>query len=290
MDAINDPMPEGAPVGPNRGTADGKAVELTASAKLTVSLRVTGVRADGYHLLESEMVTLDLSDTLVIDPAGVSGLDVVPEWPGGATGWRDVDMGAVGDNLVSRALAAAGRTANVRLVKRIPPGAGLGGGSADAAAVLRWAGCTDLVVAARIGADVPFCLGGGRARVSGIGDEVVPLPFEDRSYLLLLPPFGVDTAAVYRAWDRLAASGRLFDGGMTSNGLEAAAVEVEPRLTEWKRTLEEATGLPAHLAGSGSTWFVEGACEKFGVESGARLSLGGQHAVVVAARTTPAAG
>jgi 4-diphosphocytidyl-2-C-methyl-D-erythritol kinase len=292
MGGTNGPRKEGVPDGPHRGTADhaadGKTVEVTAPAKLTVALQVTGVREDGYHLLESEMVTLDLADTLLIDPDGESGLDVVAGWPGGAPGWRDLDVGSTEDNLVSRALAAVGRTAQVRLVKRIPPGAGLGGGSADAAAVLRWAGCTDLAIAARIGADVPFCLGGGRARVSNIGDEVAFLPFEARSYLLLLPPFGVDTAAVYRAWDRQAATGRLPGGEATSNGLEAAAVEVEPRLREWKRALEEATGRPAHLAGSGSTWFVEGTAEEFGVESGAGLSLDGQHAPLVATRTTPA--
>lgn len=287
MGAANGPTTDEARVGPF-GRDDGKAVELAAPAKLTVSLRVTGVRSDGYHLLESEMVTLDLTDTLVVDPDGDSGLDVVPEWPSGATGWRNLDLGVARDNLVSRALAEMGRTAHVRLVKRIPPGAGLGGGSADAAAVLRWAGCTDLAIAAHIGADVPFCLGGGRARVSGIGDQVASLPFEDRSYLLLLPPFGVDTAAVYRAWDRLAAAGLLSDGEESSNGLEAAAVEIEPRLTEWKLALEGATARSAHLAGSGSTWFVEGSAEEFGIDLGPGLSLDGQHALLVATRTTPA--
>jgi 4-diphosphocytidyl-2-C-methyl-D-erythritol kinase len=289
MSGTNGLTPAGTPVG-GLGRNDANMVVVTAPAKLTVSLRVTGVRADGYHLLESEMVTLDLTDTLVIDPEGEFGLEVVPDWPGGTTGWRDLDVGSTGDNLVSRALAALGRTAHVRLVKRIPPGAGLGGGSADAAAVLRWAGCTDLAIATQLGADVPFCLSGGRARVSGIGDEVVPLPFEDRSYLLVFPPFGVDTAAVYRAWDRLDAAGRQSDGGPTGNGLEAAAVEVEPRLTDWKRALEVATGRTAHLAGSGSTWFVEGTPVDFGVELEAGLWLGGEQAPLVATRTTPAFG
>ena len=80
----------------------------------------------------------------------------------------------------ARALAAVGRRAHVRLDKRIPVGAGLGGGSADAAAVLRWAGCDDLAVAASLGADVPFCLVGGRARVTGIGEVVEPLPVRRR--------------------------------------------------------------------------------------------------------------
>ena len=70
------------------------------------------------------------------------------------------------DNLVARALGAVGRTARVRLVKRIPVGGGLGGGSSDAAAVLRWAGCADLAVALRLGSDVPFCVV-GRPRHGG---------------------------------------------------------------------------------------------------------------------------
>ncbi len=95
------------------------------------------------------------------------------------------------DNLVNRALKALGRRAAVRLHKRIPAGAGLGGGSADAAAVLRWAGLLDVNVAVRLGADVPFCLFGGRARVTGIGEVLSPLPFAEvdgQPYTLLTPP------------------------------------------------------------------------------------------------------
>ena len=98
---------------------------------------------------------------------------------------------------------SVGRIASVRLTKRIPVGAGLGGGSADAAAVLRWGGMTSTQVAAQLGSDVPFCLLGGRARVTGVGELVTPLPFEDRRFVMLLPPISVDTGAVYRAWDYL---------------------------------------------------------------------------------------
>jgi len=214
---------------------------VNAPAKLTLSLRVTGVRDDGYHLIDSEMVSLDLADTLTIDPDG-DGVEVVG---------LDVDMGD--DNLVSRALRLVGRRAHVRLEKRIPAGAGLGGGSADAAAILRWAGFDDLVAASRLGADVPFCLVGGRARVRGIGEVVEPLPFVDRTFTLLTPPFGCSTPAVYAKWDEL--------GGPTADGpndLEPAALAIEPRLAEWRDRLGDATGLVPTLAGSGSTWFVEG--------------------------------
>jgi 4-diphosphocytidyl-2-C-methyl-D-erythritol kinase len=221
----------------------GQAGGVRALAKLTLGLRVTGTRADGYHLLDAEMVTVDLCDELVFDEG--DRLDVV-----GTTG---LDVPTGDDNLVRRALQAVGRTAHVRLRKHIPSGAGLGGGSADAAAVLRWAGCTDLGLAASLGADVPFCLVGGRARVSGIGEIVEPLPFEARTFTVLIPPFGVPTPAVYRAWAEL--------GGPTGDGpndLEAAALAVEPRLAWWRDHLAEATGRQPVLAGSGSAWWVEG--------------------------------
>ena len=215
---------------------------MRALAKLTLGLRVTGVRPDGYHELDAEMVTVDLADELTFT-AG-AGLEVT----GPAAGGVPVD-----GNLVQRALGAVGRSARVRLHKVIPAGAGLGGGSADAAAVLRWAGVDDLAVAASLGADVPFCLIGGRARVRGVGEVVEPLPDEARAFTLLVPPLHVSTPAVYAAWDRL--------GGPTADGpndLEPAALAVEPRLAAARDELGERTGCVPVLAGSGSTWFVEG--------------------------------
>ncbi len=224
---------------------------LEAPAKLTLSLRVVGVRADGYHLLDAEMITIDLADTLVFAPG--DGLSI-----GGIRGIGEGQTLPSGpDNLVNRALAAVGRRARVALIKRIPAGGGLGGGSADAAAVLRWAGCADVGIAAGLGADVAFCLMGGRGRVTGVGEMVEPLPFADvefRSFTLLTPPFGVATRAVYEQWDAL--GGPRGDG---VNDLEPAALVVEPRLAAWRDRLGDATGQVPVLAGSGSTWWVEGA-------------------------------
>jgi 4-diphosphocytidyl-2-C-methyl-D-erythritol kinase len=218
-------------------------VTVSAYAKLTLSLRITGVRSDGFHLLDAEMVTLDLADELTIEPG--DGLEV--EGP--------FDAGPASANLVSRALVAVGRTARVRLVKRIPPGGGLGGGSADAAAVLRWAGVSDLALAAGLGADVPFCLVGGRARVGGIGEVISPLPCTAGvAYTLVTPPFPVSTVAAYRAWDAMGGP-----GAEGPNDLEAAALKVEPRLAGWRDRLGSATGATPVLAGSGSTWWVAGA-------------------------------
>ena len=216
---------------------------VRAPAKLTRSLRIVGVRSDGYHLLDAEMVTLTLADTLTFAPG--NGLTV-----GGPAG---ESVPTDDTNLVRRALRAVGRTAAVHIDKHIPAGGGLGGGSADAAAVLRWAGCDDIGIAARLGADVPFCLVGGRARVTGIGDGLEPLAPVALTYTLCVPPLAVSTPAVYSMWDAL--------GGPTGDGpndLEAAALAVEPRLRMWRDRLGAATGAVPVLAGSGATWFVEG--------------------------------
>ena len=121
---------------------------VLAPAKLTWYLEVTARRSDGYHVLRSEMVSLALCDRLTFsDGSGVE--------------FHGVRRGVVGlngtDNLVSKALAFTGRDAHVVVEKNIPLGGGLGGGSADAAAVLRWAGLDDLNQAVQLGGDVPFC-------------------------------------------------------------------------------------------------------------------------------------
>ena len=252
------------------------SVRVLAPAKLTVSLLVTGVRADGYHELESEMVTLSLADELVLTEGGSSSVTVLAE-----PGSRAEGLGDPEDNLISRALAACGRVASVHLTKRIPVGGGLGGGSADAAAVLRWAGGARPGVAARLGADVPFCVVGGRARVEGAGELVTPLAFVPRHYLLVLPPFGVDTGRVYRAWDEG------HREGDEANELTAAALAVEPRLARWRDALGDLTGRAPTLAGSGSTWFVEdeGAGEGTPVST---LRVGSETARLVRARAVPA--
>jgi len=225
-------------------------VRVAAPAKLTLTLRVTGVRADGYHLIDAEMVSLDLADELTFSttpPGKAPTITLIGPYAGG--------LSAGADNLVAKAMAAAGGRADVVVDKRIPHGGGLGGGSTDAAAVLRWAGVDDVALAARIGADVPFCLRGGRARVRGIGDELDPLPFEPRTVTLALAEeLRCDTAAVYRAWDDL--GGPTADG---ANDLEPAALVVEPRLRALRDRLGEETGEVPVLAGSGSTWFVPGA-------------------------------
>lgn len=227
---------------------------LDAHAKLTLSLRVTGIREDGYHLIEAEMVTLDLADTLEFSEG--DGLEVEVARHLQVGGGLPVPVPTGDENLVRKALKVLGRTARVRLRKRIPPGAGLGGGSADAAAVLRWAGVSDLRLAATLGADVPFCLVGGRALVTGVGETVEPLDFEEvagRAYTLLTPPIHVSTVEVYAQWDRLGGP-----RGGNGNDLEPAALACYPDLASWRDRLGDRTGETPRLAGSGGTWFVAG--------------------------------
>jgi 4-diphosphocytidyl-2-C-methyl-D-erythritol kinase len=219
-------------------------VHVLAPAKLTLSLRITGVRDDGYHLIDAEMVTLEWADSLAITPGG-TGLT--------ADGPFAEGMPLDDTNLVAKALRLAGREAAVHLHKVIPHGGGLGGGSSDAAAVLRWAGYGDVIGAARLGADVSFCLVGGHARVRGIGEVVEPLPFEPLDVTLVIPPLAVSTPAAYRAWDQLGMP--TTDG---PNDLEPAALVVEPALARWRDRIREAAGTTPTLAGSGATWFVRG--------------------------------
>jgi 4-diphosphocytidyl-2-C-methyl-D-erythritol kinase len=219
-------------------------IKLRAPAKLTWFLEIIGRRDDGYHQLRAEMVTLDFADRLTLDEAG-DYLRV--EGP-----FSSVPVGP--DNLVARALALVGRRAGVTVHKVVPPGGGLGGGSADAGAILRWAGGVGVESALSLGADVPFCQVGGRALVEGVGERVSELDFEERKLTLVLVDFPVDTRAVYAAYDELVARGERPQG---RNHLAAAARTVSPRLARTWDWLAATLGERVHLAGSGSTLFVE---------------------------------
>jgi 4-diphosphocytidyl-2-C-methyl-D-erythritol kinase len=239
---------------------------IIAPAKLTLSLKVTGTRQDGYHLIDAEMVTLDLHDVLTIQDAEQSLMTV------GGLFAEGVPTDAT--NLCLQAAEFARRSVNIHLEKNIPHGGGLGGGSADAAAVLRWAGVSDAASTAAIGADVPFCLHGGRARVRGIGEIIDALPHVDRTFTIVAPPLHVSTPAVYEAWDQLGE--RETEG---PNDLEPAALLVEPQLVWWRDEILERTGITPTLAGSGASWFIEGERDD------ALVDLIGEGAVVRVART-----
>jgi 4-diphosphocytidyl-2-C-methyl-D-erythritol kinase len=256
-------------------SSDGSTAEpttLRAHAKLTLGLRITGIRDDGYHLIDAEMVSLDLHDLIIVQ-RGRDDLN--------ATGPFAAGLPLDDDNLVARALRLVDTRAGVHLVKQIPHGGGLGGGSTDAATVLRWAGFgtspAELGRASRLGADIPFCLVGGRAQVSGVGEIVDPLTHVDRIVTLVIPPLAVSTPAAYRAWDDL--------GGPTADGpndLEPAALAIEPELRRWRDLIGDRVGAAPILAGSGATWFTDGE------RANALDDLIDEGARVVVARTVPA--
>ena len=218
---------------------------IEAPAKLTMSLTITGVRDDGYHLINAEMVALSLADEITIEDSPVTRITVHGPFSDGVP--------TDDSNLVHKALTLVGRTAHVTICKNIPHGGGLGGGSTNAAAVLRWAGFTNLSSAASLGADVPFSLLGGRATVSGIGEIVSPLPHVTRDITLFVPPLHVSTPLVYRTWDTMN-----IPRGDNGNDLEPAALMAVPDLAIWRDSITDAFGVRPRLAGSGGTWFTEG--------------------------------
>lgn len=228
-------------------------LRLDAPAKLNLSLRVVGRRADGHHELDSLFVLLELADRLLLLP-GCSGLRV--EGNGGG----DVPLGS--DNLAWRGLVAglggAPDLACVALEKRIPAAAGLGGGSSDAAAAWRlgraWNGQpdvadpADLVALSTIGADVPFFAAAmAAARVTGIGERVAGVPAIERDVVLVHPPFGLSTAAIF-------AELRAEEWGRRENDLLAPAMRLRPELADLFAAVSTAGGDP-HLTGSGPTIF-----------------------------------
>ena len=246
-------------------------IEMLAAAKLTLSLRVLGVRPDGYHELEALVVNLNEPHDLLTARCGGSGVRLRVTGPA-AGGIPDDET-----NLVARAVRALAEVApaaadvEITVKKSIPTGAGLGGGSADAAAVLRTLAKllhvpTDDVmrIAAGVGSDVPVCLRGGAAWMRGRGERVELTTLPTLRVLVVVPPFSLTTADVYRAYDDLGdrASARTVSPPRELasslpplvNDLEPAAEFVDGRLAAFRRELEAAAGLPPLLAGSGSAY------------------------------------
>jgi 4-diphosphocytidyl-2-C-methyl-D-erythritol kinase len=280
-------------------------VVRVAPAKLNLTLAVVGRRPDGFHLLHSVMVTLDLADRLALGPAfGPSDrLHVV-----GAGSSPAPDLGPEQDNLVLRAVEAARRAIRaagddrplpalaVRLEKRIPVAAGLGGGSSDAVAALDGAleawGVPELLdrevraaVTASLGSDCPFFVTGGWAAVEGRGEHVRPLPPPRGGPLgvvLVTPSIAVSTRDAFERYDAgirpeggaaLASSTHLateLQAGLSSallleragvlafaNDLVPAAVDRVPDLTRARRALSRLLERPVGQSGSGPTlWAI----------------------------------
>lgn len=263
-------------------------MRVAAPAKLNLGLRIVGRRPDGYHELASAFVPIDLADALELQIAPAVHREVTLRVTGEAA---DVPPGR--ENLAVRAaegfLEAAGRGARVeiRLDKRIPAGAGLGGGSSDAGAVLRglaahFPGALSAEalarLALRLGADVPFFLAPAPSLVTGIGERIAALPGRlPRLWLLLVKPAAsLATGRVFAAWDAAARSGaRPFDpapawraalarppaefpaalAGLLHNDLAAAAEALCPQLAELREALGKCGARAVGLSGSGPTLY-----------------------------------
>jgi len=239
-----------------------------APAKLNLMLRVTGRRADGYHLLQTVFRFIDFGDTLsiVLRADGVirRNTDVagVPEA-------QDLTLRA------ARLLQSASGTrlgADITLEKRLPIGGGLGGGSSDAATTLivlnrlwnlNWPRARLQALALELGADVPLFVFGESAVGEGVGEKLAPLALYQAWYLVLIPPVSVATARVFQDPDLIRDSNPIkippFSPGAAQNDLEPVVCRHYPEVAQhlaWLRRFGS-----AHMTGSGACVFAEFAAE-----------------------------
>jgi len=265
----------------------GDTIRLTAPAKVNLSLNITGRRDDGYHLLDSIVVFTAFGDQIDLSPD--SGDSVRVSGPFAAS------LTAAGDNICLRALSAfreAGGEAGplaIHIDKQIPVGAGLGGGSSDAAAMLRHLNGASAhplseerlaAVALSLGADVPVCLAGTAQRMQGIGEILTPLEPPPRGHLVLARPDAMlATGEVFRRWQQAGPAGAASDTGSrpdriiaAGNDLEAAATALVPAIGTVLVSLRDCEGLiAAQMSGSGTACF--GLFEDAGVAATAAQRL-----------------
>ena len=257
-------------------TAPLKAIyDVLAPAKLNLFLHITGQRADGYHLLQSVFMLIDWCDTLHFELRndGVISRTDLGSTTSDALPADDLTVRA------ARALQAASGTSlgvNISLEKRIPSQAGMGGGSSDAASCLRalqrlWGIYLSPeklhTIALSLGADVPFFLGSGHAWVEGIGEQLTPIQLPPAYFLVLKPPVGLSTPAIFGApelkRDTQTATMRGFAAndngrvyGFGRNDLQPVAEKLCAPLVQsldWLAT----QGLQGRMTGSGSAVFAQ---------------------------------
>lgn len=242
-------------------------MEYEAHAKINLFLNVLGRRPDGYHALCTIMHAIDLCDTVFLEPAKEISVSANVALPERSAARRAAE---------AYQAAAGTEGARIHIHARIPPEAGLGSSSADAAAVLRgmqalYGALSDaalLVLAARIGADVPFCLTGGCALCEGIGERITPLPAMPLDLLIVKGTRGISTKALFeslvlplpegdagaavaalRAGDKRALAQRVY------NALAAPAARFAPETMEFAARLRACGAQAACMTGSGSAVF-----------------------------------
>lgn len=246
-------------------------IEGFACAKVNLSLRVSAPRSDGLHPLRGLFQSILWLDRLQLDDADVDRL----QSPRGAEvvdGWQNLAWRAVTQ---IRDRAADGVPMALELAKRIPMAAGLGGGSADAAAALALAGSRFDVdrgalaaMAPDLGSDVPFCFRGGTAEVTGVGDRLHARQQPgDYALALVVPPTSISSSAAYESWDELEGPAGFGVAGADLppelrheaplvNDLYPAAVALEPTIEDWRSELAERWSRPVVMTGSGPTLFA----------------------------------
>ena len=265
-------------------------INATAFAKVNIGLRVGGRRADGFHPIHGIFQSIGWFDQLAI---GTSDEDRVESAHGELiSGERNLAWRGL---LAAREASGAMDRLSLVLDKQIPIAAGLGGGSADAAAALgvgaRIFGvdtATTLRLAAELGSDVPFCLRGGTAIVSGRGEVIDALdPLSDFVLAMVVPPIELSTPTVFAEWDRMGGPTgpstperelppSLRSHGPVANDLQPAATALAPEVAEWQDQLRHMWGRPVLLSGSGPSLFAffvdvdEAASALSGVPRGAR--------------------
>jgi len=246
-------------------------LSVTAYAKVNLSLFITGQREDGYHLLDMVMQNISLADTLLLEEADEL---ILAGDTGGAEGMQNLVMKAAA---LLREHTGCEKGCRITLEKSIPAQAGLGGGSSDCAAALvglnrLWGlnltNAELLPLAEKLGADVPFFLTGGTARVQGIGERVKPvegLPMMD--LVVVKPEAGLSTPAVFKAWHEkeeymksridallwfLLKGDKANAASLMYNDLEAPAMKLAPEIAQAMKAQEEAGALRAMMTGSGT--------------------------------------
>lgn len=253
----------------------GGILGMGANAKINLSLDIVGKRPDGYHLLDGVMQSLALSDEMTFSPAESLSLTI-----------EETDALLPDDNNLilraARVLQPKGlgtQGAHITLKKRIPMGAGLGGGSADAAAALvglnaLWGlglSLEELMsLGLSLGADVPFCLLGGTARAQGVGEVLTPVPCLRSFPVVLVQPCGpLSTREVFQAYHRAPAQPSHLPGVLAAlekgdlallsdsarNGLEEVSAQMKPEIGAAREALLAQGAAMARMTGSGSVVF-----------------------------------
>jgi 4-diphosphocytidyl-2-C-methyl-D-erythritol kinase len=244
--------------------------DVSAPAKLNLFLHVTGRRPDGYHLLQSLFVLIDWADTLHFERRN-----------DGRLARHDLTEPLPADDLCLRAArllqteSGCRSGADISVVKRLPSGAGMGGGSSDAATTLlalnrlwglNWPRSRLLDLGLRLGADVPFFVGGRNAIVEGIGERLTPIDVPVQWLAVVKPPAGIATAALFASpllvrntvpaiLESFAAIARLLEPNFGSNDLQAAAEAECAQVVQAATMLHQRFG-NSRMTGSGSAVFA----------------------------------